>query len=186
MTEQDSAASVILSLQEFKFSCGHFIAYPGFREKLHGHNYSLEIDISGVVSDTDGYVIDFGVVKDTARKLCKELNERMLVPTLSESLKITIGQPVVPQVIAVDLLKHCDNVHIVTEFGNYFSFPLEDCALLPIRFTSAEEIACYLWNRINTDLCELFSTRTLTQMTVRVLERPGQCAKFTKSFSSCQ
>ena len=28
-----------------KFSAAHFIAYPGFRERLHGHNYRVSVAV---------------------------------------------------------------------------------------------------------------------------------------------
>ena len=60
-----------------KFSCAHFIAYKGFRERLHGHNYTMSVCLSGHEDKLgkDGYLIDFGDVKKNARALCKSINE---------------------------------------------------------------------------------------------------------------
>lgn len=59
-----------------KFSCAHFIAYKGFRERLHGHNYTMSVCLIGRDKlGSDGYLIDFGDVKKVARALCKSLNE---------------------------------------------------------------------------------------------------------------
>ena len=30
-----------------KFSAAHFIAYRGFREPLHGHNYQVSVQVEG-------------------------------------------------------------------------------------------------------------------------------------------
>ena len=62
-----------------KFSAAHFIAYPGFRERLHGHNYRVAIALDGQLGP-QGYVVDFGVVKRIARRLCDGLGERLLLP----------------------------------------------------------------------------------------------------------
>ena len=40
-----------------------FVAFPGFRERLHGHNYAVSVRLRGEVSARDGYVLDFGDIK---------------------------------------------------------------------------------------------------------------------------
>lgn len=36
-----SAFSVEVKSEDFKFGCGHFVAFQNFRERLHGHNYTV-------------------------------------------------------------------------------------------------------------------------------------------------
>lgn len=78
---------VHVSKDYMKFNAAHFIAYKGFREKLHGHNYQLAVTITGVVG-ADGYVVDFGEIKKISRVICKDLNESFLVPMNSDALKV--------------------------------------------------------------------------------------------------
>ncbi|KAG1692177.1 hypothetical protein DVH05_025607 [Phytophthora capsici] len=67
-----AAQSVLVSKDYMKFNATHFIAYKGFREKLHGHNYRLAVTITGEIG-SDGYVIAFDstnvnlVTEDSAR-----------------------------------------------------------------------------------------------------------------------
>ncbi|KAG6962801.1 hypothetical protein JG688_00008438 [Phytophthora aleatoria] len=77
---------VHVSKDYMKFNAAHFIAYKGFREKLHGHNYRLAVTITGQVG-SDGYVVDFGEIKRISRVICKDLNESFLVPMKSDALK---------------------------------------------------------------------------------------------------
>src|SRR5512139_3551370 len=70
-----------------KFSAAHFIAYPGFRERLHGHNYRVSVDVEGELGP-EGYVLDFGVVKQIARQTCNRLDERVLIPAQSDCLRM--------------------------------------------------------------------------------------------------
>ncbi|RMX68020.1 hypothetical protein DD238_000143 [Peronospora effusa] len=119
---------VHVSKDYMKFNAAHFIAYKGFREKLHGHNYRLAVTITGQVGP-DGYVVDFGEIKKISRVICKDLNESFLVPMNSDALKITFDST---------------NVHIITEDMAEFSFPKSDCSLLPIMHSSAEELAIYI------------------------------------------
>ncbi|KAG3018563.1 hypothetical protein PC121_g19699 [Phytophthora cactorum] len=69
-----------------KINAAHFIAYKGFREKLHGHNYHLAVTITEQVG-SDGYVVDFRETKRISRVICKDLNEFFLVPMKSDALK---------------------------------------------------------------------------------------------------
>jgi dihydroneopterin triphosphate aldolase (PTPS-III) / 6-pyruvoyltetrahydropterin synthase len=126
--------SVFVSKADFRFNCAHFIAFKGFRERLHGHNYLLSIKITGkeTIGD-DGYVIDFGDVKKATRKLCKQMNEYFLCPMKSDVLTITEAD---------------QQVCLVCEDGSNFSFPRTDVMMLPIIHSSAEELSHYFWCKI--------------------------------------
>lgn len=82
---------MLVSKADFKFNCAHFVAYNGFRERLHGHNYTISVKITG--SDcvgNDGYVIDFGVIKKAARNICKSMNEYFICPMKSTDMKVLL------------------------------------------------------------------------------------------------
>ena len=64
--------SIHVAKENLKFSAAHFIASPGFREPLHGHNYQVGVYVDGRLAKT-GYVIDFGLIK----KLTKEIVDRL-------------------------------------------------------------------------------------------------------------
>jgi 6-pyruvoyltetrahydropterin/6-carboxytetrahydropterin synthase len=113
---------VFVTKDYLKFSAAHFIAYKGFREALHGHNYRVSVEVEGDLGD-DGYVVDFGVVKRIARELCGQLDEKVLVPAGSDVLTVR---------------EQNGQVLLVSESGE-FTFPRSDCALLPIVHSSAEE-----------------------------------------------
>jgi dihydroneopterin triphosphate aldolase (PTPS-III) / 6-pyruvoyltetrahydropterin synthase len=122
---------IFVSKADFKFNCAHFIAFHGFRERLHGHNYRMSVKVTGgpTIGD-DGYLIDFGDIKKACRILCSEMNEYFICPARSKDLGITEveGQ------IVID----CPD-------GAKFSFPKSDCAMLPIFHSSAEELCHYFW-----------------------------------------
>src|SRR5215468_12213525 len=79
---------VEVSSDHLRFAAAHFIAYPGFREPLHGHNYQVSVRIEAALGP-DGYVLDFGLVKRVAKELCAELDERVLLPERSDCLGVT-------------------------------------------------------------------------------------------------
>eukprot|EP00397_Hematodinium_sp_SG-2012_P062573 GEMP01084731.1.p1 GENE.GEMP01084731.1~~GEMP01084731.1.p1 ORF type:complete len:154 (+),score=29.18 GEMP01084731.1:97-558(+) len=117
---------------DFKFSCAHFVAFKGFRERLHGHNYTVQVRISGVLC-SDGYVIDFGDVKKVTKAVCRELNEYVLIPMKSDVLQIKEVE---------------SQIEIRTEDGAFFSLPRSDCKTLDIVHSTAEELAEHVWGEI--------------------------------------
>lgn len=152
--------SVVVSKEYLKFAAAHFMAYPGFRERLHGHNYQVSVRVEAALGP-DGYVLDFGLVKRVAKALCDELDERFVVPADSDCLRVTID---------------AGSVEVVTEEGDRFVAPLADCAILPIVHSSAEELAGYLLGRLRDLLRNEAGSRGLAAIEVGVGEAPGQVA----------
>jgi 6-pyruvoyltetrahydropterin/6-carboxytetrahydropterin synthase len=85
--------------------------------------------------EPDGYLIDFGDIKRVARDLCKSLNEFFICPMLSDSMTITETEDK-------------KNLCIQCEDGSNFSFPVSDCARLPIVHSSVEELTHFLWFKL--------------------------------------
>lgn len=101
-------------------------------------------------------------MKKLLRKLCKELNEHLLVPELSNVLVFS---------------KTETNLQIDAWDGSHFSFPLSDCIMLPIKHTTAEELAQYLTDQIFSDMGEFLKERKIKWTEVTVCERPTQGAR---------
>jgi 6-pyruvoyltetrahydropterin/6-carboxytetrahydropterin synthase len=158
--------SVVVAKEYLKFSAAHFIAYPGFREPLHGHNYQMSLRVEADLGP-DGYVLDFGLVKRVAKTLCEELDERVLLPQQSDCLTVEAA---------------ADVVNVRTETGDRFQFPAADVRLLPIAHSSAEEIAAYLLARLRKALVAEAGGRGLAALEVGVAEAPGQIAYCREAF----
>lgn len=158
---------IYVSKDTFKFNASHFVAFPGFRERLHGHNYRVSVRLVGSRKvGGDGYVLDFGCVKEAVKTVCMGLNEYFLVPMLSDVLTITCSDV---------------SVTIVTEDGCNFVFPRDDCILLPIVHSTAEELAVYLYGKILGQLdAKYMRQRGVTEMAVTVSEGAGQDATFRR------
>jgi len=162
----DTRYSVVVAKDYLKFAAAHFIAYPGFREPLHGHNYQVSVRVEADLGP-DGYVLDFGLVKRAARSLCTELDERVLLPERSDCL-IVARLP--------------EAVEVTTESGERFRFPAADVRLLPIAHSSAEELAAYLVVRLRDALRAEAGGRGLRALEVGVAEAPGQIAYCREAF----
>jgi len=157
---QDSSFRVHVTKDYLKFSAAHFIAYPGFREALHGHNYRVSIEVEGALGD-QGYVVDFGVVKKIARRLCGRLDEKVIIPAQSDCLTI----------------RQAANAVTLRYEQDEFRFPASDVILLPIVHSSVEELARFLAGELLKEL-ENEGVGSVTAIEVGVEESFGQTAYF--------
>ncbi|HMO37269.1 MAG TPA: 6-pyruvoyl tetrahydropterin synthase family protein, partial [Gemmatales bacterium] len=122
------------------FCSGHFITYEGSQcERLHGHNYRVAVEVSSPL-DLNHYVFDFIALKKITMRFCDELDHRMLLPTRNPLVQI-----------------QADQQQVTARFKDkYWSFPAEDCVLLPIENTTAELLAKYLGQKISDTLQKEF------------------------------
>lgn len=117
-----------LQKDSFVFSAGHFITYDGDHcERLHGHNYRASVEVAGPL-DENGYVFDFIALRDLFTALISDLDHRMLLPGCSEKI-----------------LLHSDGPNWkVTYQERFWSFPKDECVVLPVSNTTTELIAKWL------------------------------------------
>jgi dihydroneopterin triphosphate aldolase (PTPS-III) / 6-pyruvoyltetrahydropterin synthase len=165
-SRSSTAFEVYVSKDTFKFNAAHFVAFAGYRERLHGHNYLVGVRLLGQrLIGADGYLIDFGNVKAVTKAVCKRLNEHFLCPIHSDVLAITESEQSVRIECSVD--------------GSVFVFPRQDCVMLPIVHATTEEIAIYLYAEILNGLNATYLLqRGIHTMEVTVAEAVGQEATF--------
>jgi 6-pyruvoyl-tetrahydropterin synthase len=161
-----SGFSIQVAKENLKFSAAHFMAYPGFREALHGHNYQVGVCVEGRLGAT-GYVLDFGLIKQVTKEIVDRLDERTIIPANSDCLTIKSAG---------------DEVSVV--YGNdRFAFPLNDVVLLPITHSSAEELARYLWGELRDALASRHVLTGITAIEIEVAEAPGQAASYREEIT---
>jgi 6-pyruvoyl-tetrahydropterin synthase len=160
-----SEFAIDVSTENLKFSAAHFIAYPGFREPLHGHNYQVGVRVEGKLAPT-GYVIDFGLIKEIVKSIADRIAERTIVPIKSDCLKI--DRP--------------NDRHVRVRYeSDEFIFPAADVAMLPIVHSSAEELARYFWSELVAGLKACNAAREADIIEISVAEAPGQAAIYRHS-----
>jgi len=184
---------VVLTKETFKFNAAHFIVYPGFRERLHGHNYKVGVRFQGSERiGNDGYLIDFGDVKTVVRELCKELDEQFLCPMLSDNMAVTVtdeddreekknadGTRTTASKPTGSSLR--GTVCLACEDGSRFSIPRMDCVLLPIVHSTVEELSIYIWGNILRRLdVKILRDRGIHTLEISCQETPGQEAVFRR------
>ncbi len=153
--------SVRVSKDYLVFCSAHFITYDGATcERLHGHNYRVAAEIEAPL-DTNHYVFDFIALKNIMRRITDELDHRVLLPTQSA-------------------LVHVDETgaQVRARFEDReWTFPREDCVLLPIENTTAELLARWIAAR----LCDLLASEKGFQprrVGIEVEESFGQLATY--------
>src|ERR1700732_1741612 len=149
-----SGFSIHVTKENLKFSAAHFIAYPGFREPLHGHNYQVGVRLEGRLADC-GYVLDFGLIKKITKEIADRLDERTIIPADSACLTI----------------ERSGNEFAVLYGHDRFVFPVSDVAILPIAHSSAEELARYIWNELRNSLQMKNVLYDIISMEISVAER---------------
>ena len=145
-----------------KFSAAHFITFGGKCERLHGHNYGVQVEIEGDLGN-DKLVFDFTVLKRLTREICQRLNHRFLLPMHNPHL---------------DLIAAEDSWEVRFQDRRYV-FPSTDVIELPVDNSSAERIAEYICDELCLMLMAYDTTR-LYLITVGVEEAPTQMAYYQR------
>lgn len=114
------------------FSSGHFITFEGDRcERVHGHNYRAAVEVDGGLDDNH-YVVDFIALRDMTRAIVDELDHRMLLPASNAYIRLEDDGP-----------------NLTARYGDRrWSFPRDECVVLPIANTTAELLAKYIGGRL--------------------------------------
>jgi 6-pyruvoyltetrahydropterin/6-carboxytetrahydropterin synthase len=120
------------------FCSGHFITYDGDHcERVHGNNYRTAVEVEDDL-DRNHYVFDFIALKNLTRAITDELDHRMLLPTRSERIRLEEDGP---------------NWRVRYR-DRHWSFPRDECALVPIANTTAELLAGYIADRLRQAIAE--------------------------------
>ncbi|MSR30424.1 MAG: 6-pyruvoyl tetrahydropterin synthase family protein [Gemmataceae bacterium] len=142
------------------FSSGHFITYEGNQcERLHGHNYRTAVEVEGPL-DPNHYVFDFIALKRRTQEITADLDHRMMLPRNNSVISV----------------QEKGNRVEVRYKEKEWIFPLEDCVILPIENTTAEQLARYIAGRLADALWSQHQYRP-EYLRVEVEECLGQSAQ---------
>jgi 6-pyruvoyl tetrahydropterin synthase/QueD family protein len=95
----------------FKFNSSHFVAYEGFREPLHGHNYKVTIKVMANELNSSSYVIDFDEIKPIMTQICNSLKHCLLLPKNNKYLIIAENE---------------NKIKVTCQDNSEFVFPRQD------------------------------------------------------------
>jgi 6-pyruvoyltetrahydropterin/6-carboxytetrahydropterin synthase len=99
---------------EANFSAAHQLrGYKGSCERLHGHNWKVQIFLEGEELDEIGMLIDFREVKEKANRLIEKLDHRYL-NELPEFSKMNPTTENIARYIFRELSNEINNIKKVT------------------------------------------------------------------------
>jgi len=113
------------------FSACHFLPGHDKCNRLHGHNYTIHIHLTGELDDI-GMVYDFVKLKKAMKAVADELDHCVLMPGKSDRVIIVVENSQV-------------NVSVL---GKTYSFPECDVNILDLDKVSAEKLAEYAMKKI--------------------------------------
>ena len=148
---------VDVSKEQFVFSAAHFITFAGdVCERIHGHNYAVRVSVEGPL-DENRYVVDFIALRDAVLEETAELDHHVILPR--DHAEITVSS---------------HGGETTARFRDRrWVFPDEDCVVLPVINTTAEEIARVIAERVRAKTRERFGA-AISMIEVAVDENCGQ------------
>ena len=149
------------------FASAHFITFSGHRcETLHGHNYRVGVVVEGRLQPDSWYVFDFSVLKRIMRKLCDDIDHKVLLATANRHLQIA---------------EQGEAITVAYDNCPRYVFPKRDCALLPLPNTTVEMLAELLTTQLEAALTTE-GAAGITAIEMEVEENFGQSATYRLTF----
>jgi len=151
---------VRIAKERLVFSAAHFITFNGdVCERLHGHNYHVTAEIHGPL-DENHYVVDFIAVRDALQKIVDALDHRVLLPTEHPTIHVAELDAEAPTNDNDDSDSDGEAASaagrptqiLAQHAARRWTFPREDCVLLPVANTTAELLARYIAGELLTAL----------------------------------
>ncbi len=123
---------------------------------MHGHNYGVRAEVEGPL-DENRYVVDFIAFRDTLAGIVKRLDHHVLLPDSHPMIRVEKSHG---EVVATFAKKR-------------WVFPEEDCMILPVINTTAEEIAGWIGKELIEQMYPKVGDR-LSMLEIGVDENHGQ------------
>jgi len=145
--------SVRVAKPRLGFSAAHFLVSHEKCGRLHGHNYRVRVAVRGQANE-DGMVVDFNALMKEALKVCREIDQKVILAADSPSIRLV-------QSGGETRVRLPDREYVL---------PSSDVIMLPIQASTAEKIAEYFCRRISANMKGV--------EWVEVEESPGSVARY--------
>ena len=170
---------LFVAKDEHRFSCAHMTLFPdGTKERIHGHNYHVGVAIRWDVEardreagdveaqDLEAGFVDLSLLKSAVEALCSQLREHLLMPSKSEKVAVVLRDELSTEMLVC---------------GKRYVIPTDEVLWLPVENIVVEELAEYLWGRLDADLGATLVDARVSAMEVVVTEASGQGASYASS-----
>lgn len=159
-----------------RFSSAHVIPGHPSCGHIHGHSYFVDVEIEGDRAGEYDFVVDFKDVKACTKSICDTLDHRLLIPVLNDTIEF---KDFTKGLDSIEELENRKTLHLKINDKGY-SLPTDDCVLLNLPYTSAEELSKYFAEKLVDELSKKYDN--LFTLSVCVNEGIGQGAVYTKEF----
>lgn len=153
-------SSIEIAKSYLHFSAAHFTIFSATeRERLHGHNWRLAVEITGELG-ADGLCFDYAIYKEILKDLCAQYDEYTLIAETSPHLEISED----------------DDYFFIKHNGRTQPLLKTDTILLPVANITIESLAVYFLEILVSDRKTLDECR-IQAFEVRVSSGPNQWGK---------
>jgi 6-pyruvoyltetrahydropterin/6-carboxytetrahydropterin synthase len=172
---------ILIERSNLGFSAAHFITFEGECEPLHGHNYAVRVEASGPLT-ADSYVLDFTVLKDIVRALCRAWDHRFLMPLRNPHLRVAERDDAWEIEYTGDLSRLANAPAAPVRYV----MPTWTVVPLPVDNVTAERLAERMAYDIAAELQRRGVGESVTRLTVGIAETDAQTAFYTLDIASDQ
>jgi 6-pyruvoyltetrahydropterin/6-carboxytetrahydropterin synthase len=148
---------IAIARGQYKFSCAHMTVFAdGSKERLHGHNYTIAIELEVERVDL-GAMVPFATIKAALAELCVAWKEHVLLAANNPFFEIVRDDDELE-------FRLC---------GERYVMPRQDALLLPIDNISVEALAAHVADVLHPRV----AIKGVRALTITVEESPGQGAR---------
>ncbi len=152
---------IVGSEKNLAWSSGHYVPDNIKCKRLHGHDYSIDVNISNLLLRENGMTMDFTIIKEIIRPLIGKMDHKFIVP--EKDLR--------------DNPKD-NNFYDVYVNGEYkASIKKDEVFIFQYEVASAEYIAKYFHKKISE---ELGRDNNDFHLKIKVHEGPGNIAIYSE------
>ena len=148
---------ISIAREQYKFSCAHMTVFAdGTKERLHGHNYTIAVEIDVDRVDLNS-MIPFAPIKKHLAELCALWKEHVLLAAKNPFFELVRDEDEIE-------FKLCNERYVM---------PRQDALLLPIDNISVEALAAHVAELLRDRIAQLPAEHAQS-LSVTVAESPGQ------------
>ncbi len=162
MRSESDKSSIGIHKFSNHFSASHLLITKDFSEGLHGHNYYVEIKLSGKINES-GLIINFLAIDKIITDILSEWDHYTLLPKMNNILKIQ---------------ESGNNVDL--EAGDqFYSIPKDEVVLLECENVTAEYLAKFVAFQVKKALQSIHEEHGIQRISVILWETPTYYATYS-------
>jgi 6-pyruvoyltetrahydropterin/6-carboxytetrahydropterin synthase len=162
LKKTETRSSIGLNRLNHHFSASHFIRTNEFNESIHGHNYYVELELSGFLG-LDGLIHDYLIIDKILKNIIIEWDHYVLLPNENKAVQIDKKQ---------------NNFEIIYD-NRFYSIPSDEIRFLNCVNITTENLVKILANKLNDKLRALKMLGNITSIQIKIWETPTYFASHT-------